>query len=77
MRKKFYFPCNCPEDKQPIEIRKWHVTAYKQRFVGHMSGVFGSKWIPSEESTVVCLGCGARWRTKEDYVEQLKARDNE
>jgi len=69
--------CQCSEHQKPIEIRKWLIVSYKQRFVGHMSGVFGSKWIPSEKSTIRCLECGAIWITKEDYVEQLKARDNE
>jgi len=67
-------PCICPESTKPVQNRCWVIVAYRQRYVGHMSGVLGSKWVPSEDSTLSCPKCGAIWRTDDECVEQLKNR---
>lgn len=49
----------------------WRVMTYRANF----SAFNGYRMTPSDYSEVACLhrlgGCGARWRTKAKYVEQL------
>jgi hypothetical protein len=52
--------CECPERKKPIKERAWHYVDYKCNY----SKFSGSKYTPSNWSSVRCCCCGAYWRTK-------------
>ena len=53
-------PCRC----SPPDRSRWVVLQRR----GHHSAFNGYRRTPSEYSSVVCLGCGAIWRTKAAYV---------
>lgn len=48
----------------------WRVTVHH----GNYSAFNGYKFAPSAYSEIVCDECGARWRTKAAYVEELPRR---
>ncbi|UVB02955.1 hypothetical protein PM396_gp32 [Xanthomonas phage vB_Xar_IVIA-DoCa1] len=60
--------CKCEESKKPITERKWFVY---QRNCNH-SAFNGYRRTYSEWSSIGCQCCRATWRTKADYVFQLK-----
>ena len=56
--------CRCkPKDKS-----NWRVDVYR----GNYSAFSGYRFTPSDYSQVSCTECGAVWRTKAKYVEDLK-----
>lgn len=58
------FKCKCPERKKPVLERNWRVVDYKCNY----SAFNGYKRTPSDYSEVECLSCGARGRTKANFV---------
>lgn len=59
--------CSCPEKAKPVECRRWRVLDYKCNY----SKFNGRRYTPSDYSAVTCRACGAVWRTKAGYVEEL------
>jgi hypothetical protein len=66
--------CRCPERKEPIESqqatrsgRLWRVS---QRQCNH-SAFNGYRRMSSRYSEIMCLHCGAVWRTAASYVPKL------
>jgi len=59
--------CQCEERQKPPVDRDWCVL---QRQCNH-SAFNGGRWTPSEWSHVMCMSCGASWRTKARYVRRL------
>lgn len=56
--------CRCT----PPDRSRWRVV---QRNCNH-SAFSGYRWTPSAYSGIRCLGCGAFWRTKAQYVGKIK-----
>lgn len=59
--------CRCKESGKPLEKRRWLVY---QRYCNH-SAFNGGHYTPSDWSSVSCRSCGATWRTKARYVDQV------
>jgi len=59
--------CKCPEAKKPMSGRTWAVLDRKCNY----SAFNGYKYTPSDYSCIVCKSCGATWRTKASFVDQL------
>lgn len=53
----------------------WRIVTYR----GNYSAFNGYRFDPSDYSEIQCKaalgGCGARWRTKAKYVEEIRARE--
>lgn len=60
--------CNCEESKKPLEARNWFVRDLKCNY----SAFNGYRRTPSDYSSCICTACRASWRTKADYVYQLR-----
>lgn len=60
--------CRCAEAAKPIRSRRWRVW---QRHCNH-SAFNGGHYTPSAWSAIGCLECGMHWRTKANYVHQIK-----
>jgi hypothetical protein len=63
--------CSCTETAKPVAERQWGVLDYK---CNH-SKFNGGHYTPSDYSAVTCKACGAVWRTKAAYVDQLPFAD--
>ncbi len=63
----YAFACRCQERQKPAIERRWMVTAYR---CNH-SAFNGYRFTPSDWSAVRCERCGANWRTKAAYVEEI------
>jgi hypothetical protein len=63
--------CNCLESKKPIKERNWRVIDLKCNYSYFQSPKGGYKH--SDYSYVTCNSCNAGWRTKSNYVFNLKA----
>jgi hypothetical protein len=69
--------CSCSERQRPLTVpagsndrpRQWFVL---QRQCNH-SAFNGYRWTRSAYSSLRCAVCGAIWRTKADYVDQLRS----
>lgn len=59
--------CSCAESREPVSVRRWIVI---QRKCNH-SAFSGYHRTPSAYSAIYCQCCGAIWRTKAAYVDQL------
>ena len=59
--------CKCSERKKPARERAWKVVQY----MSNRSAFNGYRETQSLYSEIVCTACGARWRTKADYVLEL------
>jgi hypothetical protein len=59
--------CRCEERSKPLHERRWVVTARECNY----SAFSGYHWTPSDYSALRCGRCGASWRTKAKYVDQL------
>ena len=59
--------CSCPSDKDHGERKNWVVMQYR---CNH-SAFNGYHPTLSNYSSVVCKKCGAAWRTKAAYVDEL------
>lgn len=62
------FSCKCPEKNKPISKRNWFVLQRECNF----SAFSGYHYTPSAYSGVRCMSCGTYWRTKANYVRELK-----
>lgn len=60
--------CKCFESKKDINKRAWVVMQYKCNY----SAFNGYQYTPSEYSEIQCRVCGSKWRTKANFVEQIK-----
>lgn len=60
--------CRCSEREKPVKDRRWVVTA---RYCHH-SAFAGYARTYSDYSAVWCLTCAASWRTKAEYIGQLR-----
>lgn len=65
--------CFCGERKKPVNERKWVV---QDRQCNH-SAFNGYRRTPSDYSSLVCYSCGATWRTKADYVFDIRNESTE
>jgi hypothetical protein len=59
--------CICPKDKDHGERKNWVVTQYR---CNH-SAFNGYHQTLSDYSSVICKRCGAAWRTRAGYVDEL------
>ncbi len=59
--------CKCPERKKPIGERRWECLRYKCNF----SAFNDYRRTSSDYSEIQCAACGAVWRTKAAWVDQL------
>lgn len=63
--------CRCRYSKSKrLRLRFWHVTAYRCNY----SAFDGYRCTPSDYSAIECKSCGARWRTKAEYVGWLEQK---
>lgn len=58
--------CTCDERRKPVSVRRWRV--YQR--LSHRSAFAGYRLTRSAYSAVICLSCGARWRSSASYVSQ-------
>ncbi len=73
--------CNCLERFEPLTAqpgankppRLWRNLQYR---CNH-SAFNGYHYTPSDWSSIVCLRCGACWRTKAGYADELTALEKE
>ncbi len=61
--------CNCGERSKPTTERAWVVI---QRMCNY-SAFNGYHYTPSDYSSLNCHSCGAVWRTKAKYVDDIKS----
>lgn len=66
--KKYQHPPTHPSDPCKALIDKWRVIDRHCNY----SRFGGGRCQPSQYSALKCLKCGARWRTKADYVALVK-----
>lgn len=59
--------CNCVQRRVSLAARRWRVL---QRRCNH-SAFNGYRYTPSRHSSILCLFCGASWRTSAKYVDRL------
>lgn len=59
--------CSCPERSKPLRARDWTVDVLH----GNRSAFSGYRWTPSGYSQVRCHACGAVWRTRAAYANDL------
>ncbi len=59
--------CRCGERQKPARERAWVVFYRKCNY----SAFSGYHRTASDYSAVRCLACGANWRSKADYVNEL------
>lgn len=57
------YACENPKEHRP----SWVVLQRN----GNMSAFNGYRWTPSDYSEIKCKTCGAIWRTKARYVNEL------
>ncbi len=62
--------CSCKESKKPVTNRRWYV--WKRHF---NNSRFHGGYQASDYSAVACQACGASWRTKAAYVDDLPDGD--
>lgn len=60
--------CECPERKKPTKERNWVVDVRNANY----SAFKGYRRTFSDYSQVRCKSCGKIWRTKANYVNDLK-----
>lgn len=60
--------CRCSESKKPIKERNWKIMAFR---CNH-SAFNGWRETASDYSEIQCNTCNYRWRTKANYVYELK-----
>ena len=65
--------CMCQEKEKPISERNWEVTMLKCNYSYFKAPKGGRK--PSDYSQVTCNNCNMTWRTKANYVFDLKKND--
>lgn len=71
--------CTCPEKHEPLKAyegrpgRLWRVVNRHCNY----SAFNGYRRTLSSYSLLACLRCGAHWRTKGEYVHELKDRTGE
>lgn len=59
--------CRCEQRAKPLADRMWRLTAWKENF----SAFNGYCQQRSNYSELICLTCGARWRTRSDAISGL------
>ena len=58
--------CKCSEQRLEPSERNWEVHHFHCRYT--VAGV----WSQSDSSTIYCVRCGAKWRTKAEYVNEFQ-----